>query len=143
MLVSNRTKTLLFESWYRLRQDLEIDPDPFITVSKFFCRLPRVKIYTNPYDAETWPTPWELIDENEYCEFNIILGICYTLQLTERFKNCQPKINVAIDTINKTVYYLLFIDDKVYGYVENEWIDVGALPKSLKAQKIYTMKPLH
>jgi len=108
----------------------------------FFEQLPKVKIYTDPYDPDTWPTPWELIDENEYCQFNILLGICYTIQLTERFKNCHPKINVAIDTINKTVYYLLIINDKVYGYDSN-WIEASALPKSLKIQKMYAMKELH
>lgn len=143
MLISHRVRSNIFELWYHLRQNLETDNNPYDTVSKFFCSLPRVKIYTNPYDDTTWPTPWELINENEYCEFNIILGICYTFQLTERFKNCQPKINVAIDNTNKCVYYLLYINDKVYGYVDEEWISVGALPKSLNSQKVYFMKPLH
>ena len=80
-------------------------------------------------------TPWN--------QKGVILGICYTLQLTERFKFCQPKINVALDTVNKTVYYLLFVDDKVYGYIEEEWASVEELPKALKMQKIYAMKPLH
>jgi hypothetical protein len=69
--------------------------------------------------------------------------MCYTLQLTERFKKSKPLINVAIDTINKTVYYLLLIEDKVYGYVEEEWVDATTLPKTLKMQKIYSMSPLH
>jgi hypothetical protein len=69
--------------------------------------------------------------------------MCYTLQLTERFKNSQTTINVAVDSINKAVYYLLKIEDKVYGYAEEEWVAVAELPKSLKMQKIYSMKPLH
>lgn len=132
----------LSTKWYELRQQLEKDLNPLETVAKFFESLPKVKIYTDPYDPDTWPTPWELIDENEYCPFNIILGICYTIQLTERFKNCQPKINVAIDKINKTVYYLLIINDKVYGY-DSKWVDIGDLPNSLKIQKMYRMKQLH
>ena len=132
-----------FTSWYQLRQEVELSADPFYLVSKFFNRLPRVKRYTDPYDQSTWPTPWELIDENEYCEFNIVLGICYTLQLTERFKNCRPTINLALDNFNKTVYYLLLIDDKVYGYSEEEWIGVLNLPKTLNIQKNYLMNPLH
>lgn len=143
MLVSDPLVQTRFKSWYALRQDIEKSNDPFNLVSKFFSRLPRVKRYTDPYDKSTWPTPWELIQENEYCEFNIILGICYTLQLTERFKDCQPKINLAIDKINKTSYYLLVFGEMVYGYADEEWIPLRKLPKTLNIQKIYTMDPLH
>ena len=142
MLVTNRLQQTRQLAWYQLRQTLETSEDPFSDVAKFFLRLPRVKFYTDPYDSSTWPTPWELIDENEYCEFNLILGMCYTIQLTERFKDCRPTINLAIDIVNKTVYYLLCIDDRVYGY-DDSWITMSELPKSLKMQKIYPMKPLH
>ena len=142
MLVANRLQQTRQLAWYQLRQTLETSEDPFSDVAKFFLRLPRVKFYTDPYDSTTWPTPWELIDENEYCEFNLILGMCYTIQLTERFKGCRPTINLAIDIVNKTVYYLLCIDDRVYGY-DDSWITMSELPKSLKMQKIYPMKPLH
>ena len=143
MLVTDRLQNTRLTTWYKFRQQLEESSDPFLDVAKFFLRLPRVKFYTDPYDRERWPTAWELISENEYCEFNLILGMCYTLQLTERFKNSHATINVAFDSINKTVYYLLKIEDKVYGYADEEWIEVLELPKSLKMQKIYSMKPLH
>ena len=143
MLIAEQLQKTRLTTWYTFRQHLEKSPNPFLDVAEFFRRLPRVKFYTDPYDSSRWPTAWELIDENEYCEFNLILGMCYTLQLTERFKNSQATINVASDTINKTVYYLLIIDDKVYGYEDEEWIDATDLPKSVTMQKIYTMKPLH
>ena len=142
MIVEDRLSQQNLSAWYNLRQQLETAADPLGDVTNFFQRLPRVKRYTDPYDENTWPTPWELITENEYCDFNRVLGMCYTLQLTERFKNCHPTINVAIDRINKTVYYLLLVEDKVYGY-DDDWINVKTLPKSLKSQKIYAMKTLH
>lgn len=143
MLTSDRLQNARFTSWVNFRNYLENAEDPFKEVSSYFLKLPRVKVYTDPYDSSTWPTAWELIAENEYCEFNIILGICYTLQLTERFKDSQPIIKVMIDNHSRTVYYLLFLKDKVYGYLDEEWIDVNDLPKSLKIQKIYHMRPLH
>lgn len=142
MLVTDRLQQTRQLAWYQLRQQLETSEDPFSDVTTFFLRLPKVKYYTDPYDSSSWPTPWELIDENEYCEFNLILGMCYTMQLTERFKDTRPTINLAIDNVNKTVYYLLCIEDKVYGY-DDSWINVSELPKSLKMQKIYPMRPLH
>jgi hypothetical protein len=142
MLIEDRLQQTRLSDWYTLRQQLEKSFDPLNDVVNFFSKLPKAKFYTDPYDSSRWPTPWELIDENEYCKFNLILGICYTLQLTERFKNISPKIKLSIDNFNKTVYYLLVVDDKIYGY-EDGWINAKDLPKSLKTQKIYAMKPLH
>lgn len=142
MLTAEKVIQRQLDAWFKLRQNLETSEDPFLDVSKFFLKLPKVKFYTDPYDSGTWPTPWELVSENEYCEFNLILGMCYTLQLTDRFKHIQPKIHIAVDNNSKTVYYLLLIEDKVYGYNEG-WSAINDLPKSLKIQKIYNMKPLH
>ena len=126
MIVEDRLSQQNLSAWYKLRQHLETATDPLGDVAHFFSKLPRVKRYTDPYDNTTWPTPWELITENEYCDFNRILGMCYSLQLTDSFKNCYPKINVVIDTINKTVYYLLLVEDKVYGY-DDDWIEAKTL----------------
>jgi hypothetical protein len=133
----------ILESWIKLRESLETSDNPFNEVVSFFSKQPSVKIYTDPYDQSSWPTPWELILENMYCPFNFILGVCYTLQLTERFKTCQPKIHIAFDNSNKTVYYLLIVHDKVYGYLADDWCDVSHLPKSLKTKKLYSMKSIH
>ena len=140
--VKHKTNPIV-KDWYNFRQQIELSASPLADVHAYFDRLPKVKIYTDPYDQSRWPTPWELIDENEYCPFNIILGMCYTLQLTNRFSESNTIITISIDDINKTVYYLLFVDDKVYGYIEEEWASVEELPKTLKIQKIYAMKPLH
>ena len=143
MLTTNCFQNARFSSWFKFRQHLETSKDPFKEVASYFLKFNRVKIYTDPYDRSTWPTAWELIAENEYCKFNVILGICYTLQLTERFKDCQPIIKIMIDRESKIVYYLLFVKNKVYGYADEEWINVADLPKSLKIQKIYRMDALH
>jgi len=58
--------------WYAFRQQLETSSTPLDDVHLYFEKLPHVKVYTDPYDQSSWPTPWELIDENEYCQFNII-----------------------------------------------------------------------
>jgi hypothetical protein len=129
--------------WYNFRQQLDTSASPLADVDQYFQTVPRVKVYTDPYDQSTWPTAWELINENEYCPFNIILAMCYTLQLSSQFKNVIPTITITLDKINKTVYYLLFIDDKVYGYDETGWISAKTLPKTLMNLKIYSMAPLH
>ncbi len=141
-LVEQKSKQRLVD-WYNFRQQLEKSKTPMEDTAEYFRAVPRVKIYTDPYDQSTWPTAWELIDENEYCPFNLVLAVCYTLQLTSHYQNSNPLIKIAIDNVNKTVYYLLFVDDKVYGLNDSGWIPAKNLPKTLKYLKIYTMPPLH
>lgn len=132
-----------FSSWVELRQKLDKVVDPYSLASSYFEQQKKIKVYTDPWDQNSWPSPWELIDENQYCAFNILLGICYSLQLTDRFKNTEIVINLTLDIVNKTMYYLLLIEDKVYGYADSEWVSAVDLPKTLVVQKSYQMKPLH
>lgn len=131
------------ETWRNLRQHLEDSNNPFEDVALFFNQFPKTKVYTDPYNQLSWPTAWELIEENEYCQFNLLLGICYTLQLCNRFKSIEPKITISVDKISNSVYYLLFVNDIVYGYEAGCWICKDTLPKSLKTLKIYQMPPLN
>ncbi len=141
--VLDKTLEKRLSAWQTLRTHLETTLTPFDDVVNFFNQFPKTKIYTDPYNQKTWPSPWELIEENEYCSFNLILGICYTLQLCERFQSIKPKITITIDKKDNSVYYLLFIDDKVYGIPDHEWVNVNDLSKSLTHIKIYNMIPLH
>jgi len=143
MITESKETDNLLKNWYEFRQHLETSNDPFLEVSKFFLSKPRVKVYTDPYDQSTWPTPWELITENEYCSFNLILGICYTLQLTERFNDIKPVIAIAVDNYSKEAYYLLIIKDQVFGYSDANWIHIKELPNTLKIKKKFKMESLH
>lgn len=143
MITASKESDTLLQNWINLRTEIEELEDPLNRVAEFFLSLPQVKVYTDPYDPSTWPTPWELITENQYCRFNLILGICYTLQLTERFEQSSPLIQIAVDTKTKTVYYLLLIDDDVFGFADSEWVKDYTLPKSLKIQKNFVMGSIH
>jgi DNA polymerase elongation subunit (family B) len=130
-------------AWQDFRRQVELSSTPLEDIAAFFQNKKKVKFYTDPYDQTTWPTAWELIEENEYCQFNIILGICYTIQLSDKFKDTEPIISISIDNTNKTVYYLLFIDDKVYGYSDDQWISANLIPTTLTTIKIYHIPGLH
>jgi hypothetical protein len=143
MITESKLTDSLIHNWYKFRQDLELVPNPLEETGKFFLSKPRVKFYTDPYDQSTWPRPWELITENEYCPFNLILGICYTLQLTERFNDITPTIAIAVDINSKEAYYLLIIEDQVFGYLDEEWTSTKNLPNTLKIKKKFKMESLH
>ena len=142
-MIFDSLPTKRLKQWVEFRNQLEVSADPLSDVARLYSEAPKVKVYSDPYDKSTWPTPWELIEENEYCPFNQVLGVAYSLGLTERFKDWQPKIAIAVDTSNMCVYYLLYYNDMVYGFEDDVWTSVKNLPKSLSIKRIYNLDSLH
>jgi len=123
--------------WSSFRESLEKAEDPFRLLIDFYKDAPQVSIHTDPYNREIWPTPWELLEENQYCDFCRVLAYCYSLQLTDRFKESVFEIHII--TTGLEIYYLLQVDNWILGYEENEVIDKSQLPSDFKPQVTYTM----
>lgn len=128
--------------WKEFRRKLETAEDPINDCIAFYSKAPFTSIHTDPYDETTWPTPWELLHENQYCNFCIVLGICYTLQLTERFKDSNFEIHIDVEKETKERVYLLHLDDKVIG-LGDCWVNKVDLNGSFYPEKIYNMKKLN
>lgn len=125
--------------WSNFRESLESSDDPFRDVIEFYNNTPVVSIHTDPWTRDSWPDPWQLILENQYCQFCIVLGQCYSLQLTERFSGSDFEIHIAIDRKKSDTYYMLYVDDIVLGYVADEYVLQKELPNTIEIQKSYSM----
>ena len=79
-------------------------------VLTYYNNLPEVSWNCDPYDRASWPNPWELVTENTYCRFRKILGICYTLQLSDVFSDRHFEIHIGIDNKKNDLVYILSID---------------------------------
>ena len=130
-------------AWHEFRKNLDNDLDPIQTTIDFYKSAPRVNINCDPWDPDTWPTPWQLLQENEYCDYCIILGICYTLQLTNTFKQNNFEIHISIDRELTERYYLLHLNNVVIGYDTKTYINKDSLPTSLFSETVHTMPILH
>jgi len=132
-------------SWSDLRETLETCEDPIQEAINYYDNAPQVSINTDPWDQNTWPTPWELIAENQYCNFCILLGVCYSLQLTQRFSGKEFEIYIGTDIEkSKTMYVLQTGSDVVT--VEQNGNDVKKQTKSLgkiAVEKRYVMSKLN
>lgn len=128
--------------WHDFRQNLETVEDPLRYAIDFYRSAPIVSIHTDPYDRERWPDPWELVNENQYCEFCLLLGICYSLQLTDRFSASSFEIHIGIDRANSATHYLLYVDNNVIGW-NDTYVDKSAIPQTVVSQKVYAMPKLH
>ena len=69
--------------WFKLKENLK-DQDISticIEVDRFWQKTPLLNHYLHPDEIEDWPSPWELINDNEYCLYARGLGMVYTLML--------------------------------------------------------------
>ena len=130
------------QAWSEFRTTLETAKDPIQSVIDLYSQAPIVSIHTDPWDETVWPTPWELIQENQYCEFCIVLAMCYSLQLTERFSGSDFEIHIVIDNKNSTYNYLLYVDKTLIGYPIGVEHYAKSKPDELEIKKKYSMPKL-
>lgn len=69
--------------WIELRKivaDLSL-AEKCVEIDKWWQRAPLVNRYLHMHDIESWPDPWSLLYDNEYCLTARALGMAYTLTL--------------------------------------------------------------
>lgn len=125
--------------WAEFRDSLENNKDPIQATIDQYNTAPEVSIHTDPYDENSWPTPWELIQENQYCEFCKLLGIAYTLQLTDSFSETEFEIHIQRSRETGEIYYLLYVGDRVVGYTGDTHVAKSDIPNTHDLQHRYTL----
>lgn len=126
--------------WHDFRLTLESHPTPLEATINFWNHVDESRRNLDPYDKTTWPDPWEMIEENDYCDFTKLLAVAYTFKLTERFKDCEPIIKIALDNKSHSLYYILYINDQLVGQDNNKSMYIMQRePKNLQIQKIHTL----
>lgn len=100
---------------------------------KFWARAPFVPYYLDAAKPETWPDPWDLVEENYYCDLAKALGILYTLYFTEHGPKHTWHLRVYQDKETKYVYNTIDIDNGEYviNLVDNELVNKQYLNESL------------
>jgi hypothetical protein len=96
-------------------------------------------IAADPFTPSSWPTAWELLEENNYCAFVKILAICYTLQLTDVLSQASYEIHITRDNKNSETYYLLFVNDIVIGFNGDTHVHRSKLPPTLRSELVHTL----
>ena len=129
--------------WREFRSSLEGSPDPIQEAIDFYSHAPPCRLATDPFDRQTWPNPWELLEENNYCAFVKILAICYTLQLTDVLSKVNYEIHITHDQNKSSTYYLLYVGDRVIGFEESMHVHRNEIPNSIVSHHEYPMLPLH
>jgi len=130
--------------WRSLREKLQYSDTPFEEVLRAYSLAPRIHDKSvDMWDQKTWPGPWQLIYKNGYTDTCIICGICYTLQLTERFSKSQFEIHISTDNKTKETFMLLAVDEEVINPMLGKVFNRTDVPASWISQKVYPMSDTH
>lgn len=113
-------------AWREFREGLEIEPTALQLTLQLYQQCPLTHTKTNFFDRSTWPQAWNLIEKNDYNTVDRLLGVWYTLRLTDRFVRdkidliqCVDKNSNQLEKINP--YHALAVDHQ-YLVLENSAI---------------------
>jgi len=107
------------QSWYDLKQSVRELPilEKCIKIDNWWQKAPLINRHLHILDTENWPSPWELLAENTYCEVARALGMCYTLYMTG---TSDIEVVEASDNLGNDVILVLVDNAK---YILNYWPD--------------------
>ena len=125
----------------KLRAILAYSANPIAEAIKFWNNVPTAKRSIDPYDQSTWPNPWEMIEENSFCEFTKLLAVAYTLMFIPQFEDYQPIFKIIVDKSQPRLYYMLLLGDVVVGLDDdNSMILLEKIPNDVHVQKTHVLK---
>ena len=125
--------------WREFRTELESAKDPIQEAIDFYNQAPYCLIAADPFTPSSWPTAWELLEENNYCAFVKILAICYTLQLTDVLSKASYEIHITRDRKKSATYYLLYVDDIVIGFDADTYVHRTEMPNTLCSELVHQL----
>jgi hypothetical protein len=125
--------------WANHRRELDKANDPLQEVWDFWHRAPFTPHNRNvdPYYQQSWPSPWEIIEENKYDDFTKALMIGWTLKLTKKYQSSKIELRTLVDSTRTRQYNLLYIDDNwVINYSDNGPIPLPEVPDSFRLENL-------
>ena len=99
--------------WRSFREKLEQSETPLEDVAHLWGQAPFVSSYLNPSNPDGWPDPWHLVMDNKLDDLAIVLGMLYTLKLTQRFMNNHFEIHMSTSKNLKEKNYFLVVENQV------------------------------
>lgn len=107
------------QAWAKLRnqtKDLETDR-ALALINDWWFNTPWQPYYLHWDDIETWPDPWQLLEDNIYCDVARGLGIVYTIVMLDRSDIIADLVlteqNFNIVQVNNNKYVLNIERDRI------------------------------
>ena len=108
------------ESWAGLRttvQNQSLD-QALLTINQWWFKTPWQAYYLHWDDQPMWPDPWQLLEDNVFCEVARGLGILYTISMIDHPEIASADLVTTVDgynlvQINKGIYILNWERDTI------------------------------
>jgi len=101
------------ENWKSLRGLLPTlsEQEQLKKVACYWAQAPLSKFAYDPERPDTWPTPWEMIYEGDWCKMSVAIGMEFTLRLSGW---APDRLNLVLikDYDRSDLFFILKIDDK-------------------------------
>lgn len=128
--------------WKSIRQNL--DKLSFVeamqTTVNLWQSCPFSPFYLDPETPGMWPDPWQLLEENTYCDLAKVLGIVYTLHLSSHKPVLEPEIRIYYDPKTKYNFHIAYLSGGKYvlNLIEDEIVNKEHINQELKLKYCYT-----
>jgi len=111
---------------------------------ELWASCPFIPFYLDPDNPTDWPNPWTLLAENYYCDLAKVLGIIYTLHLTNHGKILKPEIRIYYNIKTKHTYHIAYLCNGKYvlNLIEGEILNKEQVNQELKLKYRYTAADL-
>jgi hypothetical protein len=132
--------------WKSFREDISRLPidEAIEKTLTFWQHCPFVPYYLNHDDKFLWPDPWQLIEENCYCDLAKCLGIVYTLHLSAHGTQLDPEILVFKHKKTHQLYNLVYLQQGKYilNLIEGEIVNKEHIKNDLTLKYRYLASDL-
>lgn len=137
---------ITLKDWKALRKklaDLSLE-EAIKATTHYWSYAPFVSHYLEPDKPQDWPNPWQLLDDNYFCDLAKALGMFYTLGLSAHGSVIDLEIRIYVDQ-NKNYSHLVWIDQGKYviNYWHDEVVNNTQLDEELTLKYRYTAADLN
>ena len=129
-------------AWRQFRQSLETSETALQDVAKLWTHAPFVSSYLDPQLPTEWPDPWHLMLDLRLDDLALVLGMLYTIKLTQRFIDTKCEIHMSMCPEKNSTQYLLLVDNSHVLNLDHGTVVEKQRLESLDTKTIYSVSSL-
>jgi len=131
--------------WRQLRSNNLDNPlnQALMTINDWWLQAPLVHRYIRWNDWDNWPSPWELLADNHFCNLARALGIMYTIEIMQRSDITHTSLAVSGNSgdnlvlVNKGKYILNWAFGELLNITSNHVDIKSSVESQVVTKKIY------
>jgi hypothetical protein len=129
--------------WKSFRKSIEekSSVDQLSEIATFFSSMPIGSRTMDFYSPATWPTPWEMLYQEQWCASSTSLLIFYTLGLLPNFRDSKTELFLVDD--GKDRYLLPVINDQfVLNYILGQVSNLQDINDDFRIMEIHSKQTI-